>query len=538
MTASTAHPLPRRVRRRCRSLLGRTLGLLCAAGLIATACGSTADSQDLPVAGQGAAPERLSADDAAILRPHEGISAAGGNLDVVGGSSACSGDDMIDIVYLGPDLARLDEIGLEELVIEEPSLLIDAYVEALNALGGIHGRCIRATAYLWDPADATGSVGQICDEMAASRPLFVLNFLGNVDGINCATLDHGIVTLGLYASAPSESTIAAEGRLFLDDGTHAYLLENSIEVALRAGHLSPDAQLGFLRGAGSGADDQIAAMRALMAPGGLLSLIDKYGMDVGSVGHVPGAFSEWSTLRAEKQLGLLRADLSEAEQSAAQEARDTLDPEIVDRLGRIEDFYLDAAADYLDAGVDVMVSTASWIEMRRLMRAAELTGWNPWWIASDTQGATLTLIGAPANQARRFVHISARRAAGDEVPALDRGCVLLRNTTAGAVPFSHRHHTDAWSVITATCDLLDVAFSALSRTPVPLDGDAFAAAMHHTDYQTAHGGRITYGPEDPSGADRFRVLEADPDCVLDDWGCMRALTDWLAPVAEARVSAG
>ena len=479
---------------------------------------------------------RPAADDAAILRPHNGIAAANGDADAVGGPRACTGDDAIDIAYLGPDLSRLDEIGLEDLVVEEPSLLIDAYITALNTQGGIFGRCVRSATYLWDPADATASVGRVCEELVSAEPLFVISFLGSVEGIECVTLDHGIVTLGLYASAPSELLGASEGRLFLDDGTHAYLLENSIEVALRAGHLSPDAQVGFLRGAGSGADDQIAVMRALMAPGGLLSLIDRYGIDIGSVGHVPGAFSDWSTLRDEEQLGLLRADLSPAEQTAASEARAALGPDRAQLFDRIEEFYLESAADYLDAGVDVMVSTASWIEMRRLMRAAELTGWNPWWFASDAQGATLTLIDAPPNQARRFVLISARRAAGDEVPGLDRGCVVLRNTAAGVPSFSHRPHTDAWSVITATCDLLDVAFAAVSRTPAPLTGDAFAAAMRQTDYQAGYGGRITYGAEDSSGSDRFRVLEADPDCVLDDWGCMRALTDWLAPVAESRDS--
>ncbi len=539
----------------------RSRRLLCAAVLVAGACGGSTQAEE-PLVGEGAAATLDPIDDAAVARPLDGIAAANGNLAVVGGNRECSQDDQISIAYVGPDLSRLDEIGLEELVIEEPAILIDAYVEAINTLGGISGRCVTSRGYLWDPADATRSIEQICEDLADLAPLFVINFLGSIEAINCVTLDEGIVTLGLYASAPSELLASAEGRLFLDDGTHAYLLENSIEVALRADHLSPDAQLGFLRGAGSGADDQIAVMRALMAPGGLLSLIDRYGMDVGSVGHVPAVFSDLSTLLPEQQVALLRADLSPAEQAAAQEARAALAPDQVELLDRIEDFYLDAATDYLDAGVEVMVSTASWIEMRRLMLAAELVGWNPWWIASDVQGATLTLIGAPENQARRFVLISARRAAGDQVPSLDRACILLRNSAAGVMPvsdgrrtilmpagrgslasaavapFSHRHHTDAWSVITATCDLLDVAFSAVSRSPEDLTGEAFAAAMRETDYVTTYGGRITYGAEDSSGSDRFRVLEADPSCVLDDWGCMRALTDWLAPVAEALESAG
>ena len=40
---------------------------------------------------------------------------------------------------------------------------------------------------------------------------------------------------------------------------------------------------------------------------------------------------------------------------------------------------------------------------------------------------------------------------------------------------------------------------------------------------------ITFSPANRNGAERFRVLQADPDCVLNFWGCMRSTTDWLLP---------
>ncbi|MXX41536.1 MAG: hypothetical protein F4Z53_00580 [Acidimicrobiales bacterium] len=516
----------------------------CVAAVLTVSCGgSVADAPDPAAGAEAAQTPAVGAPDPAALRVRTGVSAAGGDLNALGGADRCTADNTSVVGYVGPDLAKLDAIGLETLVIEEPSIVIDTYLQAINDSGGLHGRCFITAVHQWDPADPVGSVERICADLSAQTPLFTINFLGDVAAIECLTLDDTVPTLGLYASAPSELLVLADGRLFVDDGIHAYLLENSLEVTLQTQYLSPDAHLGFLRGAGSAIDDQIAVTRALMADGGLFSLIDEYGIDVNSVAPIPPAFSDLRTLMPARQAGLLRADLTEAQRAAAEQYLAGLADDEVELLQRIETFYLEAAMDYRDAGVQVIVSTAPWYELRRLMRAAELIDWQPWWLTSDIQGATLTLTDAPAEQARKFLLVSARRAAGDEVPHSDRGCAALRNTSQAAPAFSHRHHTDAWSVLTATCDLLDIAVAAMSRMSPPLTGESFVAAMRQTSHEFAFGGRATYSLEAPdsdvdaaasSGADRFRVLEADPECILDEWGCMRALTDWLAPVADAK----
>ena len=61
-------------------------------------------------------------------------------------------------------------------------------------------------------------------------------------------------------------------------------------------------------------------------------------------------------------------------------------------------------------------------------RAAELVDWTPTWITNDIQPATLTPTEAPERQAGNLVVVSARRAAGDAIPELDRSCMPLRNT--------------------------------------------------------------------------------------------------------------
>ena len=511
----------------------RIAALFAAAALVAASCGGSggtsgaelpADEVEPAEAPSAPAPETGSP------RPGEGIAAANGDVTALTGSGDCSPASAITIAYVGPDLARLDAIGLEGLVIEEPTIMIDAYAAAVNSAGGIRGRCIDTMAHLWDPADPVRSNERICAEVPASDPLFVINFLGDVGSIECLTVRSDIPTLVLHASVPAEMVVSAEGRLLLADGTHFFLLTNSFETALQSGHLDRDAKVGALRNAPSEEREYDAAMEATAMR---TVFFDRYGLVRGLVPANSNAFGGYAALLPEEQAGLLRSDLTAAEQSAADAARAALAPDTAAVLDSIEDFYIKSATLYRDAGVEVMVSTAPWYELRRLMRAAELVDWHPSWIGSDIQGATLTLSGAPARQAERFVLVSARRAAGDEVPDLDRGCVALRNT-ASAGTFSHRHHTDAWSVITATCDLLDVAFSALTRTVEPISGQTFVSALRRTDYPVAYGGHITFGPNDSSGANLFRVLQADPECLLDDWGCMRALTEWLAPVTAAQ----
>jgi len=90
----------------------------------------------------------------------------------------------------------------------------------------------------------------------------------------------------------------------------------------------------------------------------------------------------------------------------------------------------------------------------------------------------------------------------------------------------------------ATCDYLDVAFSAMTRVQGEVNADTFVEALMATDYEPGFGGRITFGSGDFGGAERFRVLQADPGCVLNAWGCMRPTTDWTTHTQPSLPSAG
>lgn len=513
-------------RERPRRLLAGTIAVT----LAVAACGGGAADQPLSEPSGAAQNNAQAPADVLSTRTGAGIAAAGGDLSAFG-PDECSLARAVRFAFVGPDLSEFEEVGLGSLTIEDPWRGISAYLTEVNANGGIHGRCVQVSVHQWSWTDPESSFGQVCGAVPEVEPIVVLNLFGDMRGVQCLAVEAQIPMLGLQASVPATVQRRSRGQLFLDDGTAGYLLGSSIEVALRSGIISEDDQVGLLYGWPAGAfrtdrDNVGADYDQVIEVTGSQNLVP------GQIDEVPLKFGQLGLLGAENRVRLLESGLTAAEQAAAASELSALSTSERALLGEIEQFYLEAAAKHRDSGVVAVFATAPWFELRRMMRAAERIGWHPRWIASDIQGATLTLTGAPPAQADNFFLVSARRAAGDAQTEFDRGCVGLRNAVPGEQTFEHRHHTDAWSVLVATCDALDVTLSALSRIAGPPSTAAFVEQLAATSYEAGFGGRLSFGPGDFSGADRFRVLRADPDCVLDEWGCMRAVTDWLEPSSD------
>lgn len=510
----------------------RALALVCSAivlGLVAAACGgggsgSTVETQ--PVGAEAVAAEPAPSSDFLATRPGAGIAAAGGNPQAVRGDNPCDqpGSEPIGISYVGANLAELDAVGLEAIIVEEPGLIIEAYVNEVNFNGGINGRCVEFVNHLWSLDDPAGSLAQICTDLSTQQPVVHLTLRVNAATLQCATIGAQLPTIGLYAFTPIATFDQTGDRLYLDDGTVERLLSVSLDVALSSNVISAGDRVGLLHG--------ISEMAEAVA------IVEGFGFADVPAAHVPLEFSDLQLLLQEKHVRLLEGDLTEDERAEAERNLAALPPELAALYGEIEQFFLDAANRFKDAGVTAVAATADWTDMRRMMRAAELIDWTPTWVANDIQPATVVLADVPERQAANLVLISNRRAAGDEVPELDQGCVTLRNTAVAAEPFSHRLHTDAWTLITAICDYLDVSFSAMTRVEGPINPDTFVEAMKNTRYDTQYGGLITFASDNLTGAERFRVLEADPECVLNYWGCMRSTTGWMLPASAVGSGSG
>ncbi len=456
-------------------------------------------------------------------RTGEGITAAGGTVRV-GGPCPAAGDparaDTATIAVVTPDIDRLDEVGLGALVFDPGDRTFEAYINEINSLGGIRGTCFEFKYYEYGFTDIASDIGAICAELPTEQPLVMFGFVINDVIVGCTTLAAGIPTIGLYSQFPEAFFDQAGGLLLVDHGSLEFLLDNGVRAAADAGVLQRGDRVGLLHSD----DDSAASLQATLA-----HVAADRGLDVVASEGVPADLFGTAVVVIEERFRSLGGRLFGPDEAMFADAVLALPPELGDLLGRLRVHFLDAAEAMRAAGVETVVATGSWDAVRNLMRAAEAIGWRPRWVTNDTHLPMIVLTDAPPAQALNLVQVSSHRASDDPIDGLDRGCLSLRNTGTAAEPFSHRYHTDAWSVLTTICDYLDVVFGAASRVEGPLTREALLAELRATDYRAAHGQRVRFGAGDSYGSDGLRVLGADPDCLLNEWGCMRALSGWFEP---------
>ena len=505
-----------------------TLG---AVSVLAAACGGGDDGS--PSAQQNGitvtVPEQVAEANAVARasRTGAGIAAAGGTVHA---GEPClppgspGAPEMHTIAVVTPDVDRLDEIGLGALVFDSFEHVFHAYIHEVNSFGGINGNCFDFKFYEYGFTNPAEEIGAICAELQQDQPLVLFGF-GLSDVLTgCTTVAAQIPTIGLYAQFPEALFNQTGDLLLVDHGSLEFLLDNGLRTAAAAGVLSRADSVGLLYSDDDSAPSQQATFAQVSAD---------LGLQVATSVGTPAGLSGTAVVVVEGQFRNAGGDLFHPDGAVFVDSMQGFPPEIGDLLAGVRGYYLATATAMRDAGVTTVVATASWDSVRNLMRAAETIDWYPKWLTNDTQIALITLVDTPKAQALNLVQVSSRRAADDPIDGFDRGCLTLRNSDTDEGPFAHRFHTDAWSLLTATCDYLDVVFGAVSRVKGPLTSEAFLATLGETDYTAAHGQSLKFTAGDLYGSDSFRVLSADPNCVLNDWGCMRSLTDWFEPATAA-----
>ena len=513
-------------RRRRALVAAAVVAALC---LLAVACGG--ETTDTSVRSDGtpaAVSEEVAEANAAYRasRPGSGITAAGGSVNV-GPACPAPGSpgaaETVKIALTTPDVFDLEVIGLANLVFDDPAHIIDAYINKVNSFGGVNGHCFEFVSHVYGFTDPVGDFGRICTELPQQAPLTFLG-LGLSDDpiLQCGTLGAQLPTIGLYAQFPDAIFAEAGELLRVDHGAVEFLLQNAMGTAFEAGALAADEAVGLLYQEGASAASEQATFEATS---GLL------GLQVAATLGVPPEFSGTPVLVIEQMFREAGGEILDPDTASFEQALEAMPPDLAGLLGQIRGHFLAAAAEMRDAGVTTVIASGDWADVRNLMRAAELSAWFPTWIINDAHYAFLILTDAPVTQGLNMIQVSSRRAADDPIDGLDRGCLSLRNAETTAEPFAYRFHTDAWNLMASTCDYLDVVFSAISRVDGPLTRDSFLAALSETDYRAAHGQDLRFSADDMYGSDSFRLLRADPDCVLNQWGCMRPVTDWFPPAA-------
>lgn len=490
--------------------------------LLAAACGSGTDQSDS--AGGGIS-------GFTATRTGAGVIAAGGKISTSQtecprpAETGVAAENTIKIAYAGPDLTQLADIGLETIETDKNALIIDAYINALNSQGGLNDNCFELLTYEWDLSsqEATAeALTRICTEIPQHQPVILLTLTLYTVISDCIATQARIPILSLFAT-DYESTFSRSGeRLFVDQGSYTYLLHSAITTAGLSGELKMGDKVGLLYRTPDPEGDQSAATAE--------ETLQSIGLAVDAQVVIPSEFGGLGILLAEKNVRLLESGLSDREEQDVEETLAALSEDTRDLFDQISTFFLTHAAEFKKAGITAVLANTDWQDVRRFMRAAQQVDWYPKWIINDSQFALLVLTDTPKEQKNNLVQISTRRAAGDEIPELDEGCVSLRNTAINAEEaFSYTQHTDAWNLITTTCDYLDVIFAAVTRISGEINNESFLEELKETNYQTKNGSIIRFTSTDYYGNDRFRVLEADPNCVLNSWGCMRAKTQWSAP---------
>ena len=472
-----------------------------------------------------ASPEAAAAPDAefAASRPGAGIAAAGGSPMTGTSCPADVGDSAPDsgavkIAVVSPDVVNLGVIGLGDLVFDTLEYIGQAYINKINSLGGINGNCFDFRYYQYGFTDPAADFGRICTELPQAEPLVLFGLGLPETVVQCATIPAQIPTLGVYSQFPEATFEAAGGLLFADHGAVEFLLANSMDAAYTAGHLTGSDRIGLIYSDDDGAEASIAVAE---------DEAGRLGLPITGMAGVPAALEETIMLVYLQSFADAGGDVFDTDERRFEQAVGAFPAEQADLLRHRRQVFFDAAQQLKAADVTAMVGAGSWNSVRSLMIVAERIDWRPKWIINDGHYNMLLLLGAPQEQGSNLVQVSARRAADDPLEGLDRGCLSLRNAEVTAEPFSHRFHTDAWNLLTSTCDYLDVVFGAMARVDGELTREAFLAELTDSTYETAYGALVRFAPGDFIGYDSFRLLSADYGCVLNTWGCMRPISDWV-----------
>ena len=507
-------------KRRPASASGRLLvAVLLSIALAATACGgggatggASADNGPSTAGDSSAQVGTL-----ANTRPGQGIKAAGG--DPMGGGDCSdmaegeSSPQRFKIAWIEPDLENLAQLGLEVLDLEHLNLIMQSYINEINRHGGVNGNCFEALTYVWDVAMAESEITRICTELPQQQPLAVMSLRMSDILFNCLTLAGGIPTISINSSQSEANFVNSGGLLFDDRGSSEYQFNGSLITALDVGEIGPSDRVALLYTqptdpANDRSADEIAEID---------TFAESLGIRIESNVPMPEGYSGIPLLILEEQKRRYEAGTIDTPVTEEQAGR----------LDQMDTFYETMANQMKTTGITAVVTNSDWSHTRRLMVAADPIDWFPTWIVNDIQTASLILGGAPKRQAVNLVQASSWRTPGDPLTGLDQGCHTLRNSL-DVDPFAYQHHTDAWVLMMSMCDVLDVLFGAISKAGISLTRDSLVAALEETSFDALHGLHIGFGPNDRYGSDTMRALKADPDCALNQWGCLRPIpgTGW------------
>jgi hypothetical protein len=177
-----------------------------AAVVVAAVLGASCSSSDDPGAGSPASPAPGTDPAAASGPPGTEGSVAIGRTDGLT-------DGTIAIAFMVPAFGGLVEAGLAP-DLGDPEAQIRAYVEHLNAEGGVGGRRIVATFHTFDATDAS-TVQPACLEATQDNDPFIVVGQAALPplGVQCVTVENETLMLDVNLDPPQSLLDGSDGRL-------------------------------------------------------------------------------------------------------------------------------------------------------------------------------------------------------------------------------------------------------------------------------------------------------------------------------------
>ena len=509
-------------------------GALAVLGLMAASCGGSDESGARQAADPSAVSEAPAASsDFMNTRPGAGIAAAGGNPRPCGATTpanspaAPSPSSSPTWAPTWPSWTRSDS---RRSWWRSPASSSTPYTNEVNFNGGIDGRCVKFVPQLWSLADPVGSFTQICTDLPPQRPVFYFTLRVYEATNQCLTISAQIPALGLYASIPAATLASAGDRLYIDDGSVEHILSASMDMALMSEVISADDRIGLLHGTGSSAGMDISESE---------TIIESFGTrHRGHVEHSRGV--RGPATAAPREAGTTpggRPHRRRRDGGAAQPGRPAArdggpvraDGAVLPRRGQpLQGRRSDRGGGHRGLDRHAPHDPGRGAGGLDPGPGSPTTSSPPpsFWPTSPRGRPRTWYWSARAGPRATRCPISTRDASPCATPPRPR----IRSRT-GSTPMPGRSsppHATTWTWPSAP----------MTRVRGEITAETFAEALHNTQYDTGYGGLITFAPGDQNGAERFRVLQARPECVLNFWGCMRSTTDWMLPASAAGTSTG
>jgi len=186
-----------------------------------------------------------------------------------------------------------------------------------------------------------------------------------------------------------------------------------------------------------------------------------------------------------------------------------------DGVGVGSDHDVEAAEQFREAGVDVVVPFVSGSSMARMLRAADAAGYRPRVVdletgehATDVSGSVMPAEIYDGTQALVMSRIGEVAASGGLEPVAEQALAAVERATRCSIARSGRATSGELSNILLVADLVAILCTALrAAAPDPTRGQLVAAIEQIDSMPSASGGAITFRPHEHWGCREMRAIE-------------------------------